>query len=626
MTWSKSAQPVPRPVANAIAPDVKIDFVFDQSSYVVNAIDGLIREGLLGALLTGLMVLLFLRDWRSALIVVTTIPFALLSAVVWLWATGQTINIMTLGGLALAVGVLVDEATVSVESIHTHLESGLSRPRAVLAASSKTAVPRLLAMISILAVFVPSFFMAGVARQLFVPLSLAVGFAMVSSYLLSSSFVPVLSTWLMRGKHGTEGAGGLYRLYGAYLRFMLRFRWPLVGAYLAGAALMIWILYPRIGTEIFPSSEAGQLQIRMRAPAGTVIEQTEMSALKTLDVIERVVGPENVDISTDFVGAQAASYPINTIYLFTSGPQEAVLRVALKPGTPLRSEDLRERLRKELHTALPDTTFSFEAPDIISQVMSFGSPTPVEVDIQGPSMPANRGHAAKIFAELQKIPELRDLQYIQALDYPTLDVTIDRDRAGQLGLTMADVARPLVTATSSSRFVSPNYWRDPKSGNAFQIQVQIPPHKMTTVEEVENLPVMTDGVSDITGHPLVRDLAKVRYGTTFGEVDRYNMQRVVGMTANIHGVPLGSVGEKLRVAIARAGKPPLGVTVFVRGQIPPLEQTLSGLGIGLLLAVAVIFLLLPKIVLFIMDRGRGINVNIVKTGVYICLDQVSDCI
>jgi len=588
----KAALPQMRGVAGALAPDVSIDFAFDQSPYVTNAINGLVREGLLGAMLTGLMVLLFLRDWRSALVVITTIPFALLASVVCLWVSGQTINIMTLGGLALAVGVLVDEATVTIESIHTHRASGLSPPRAALDASRKTATPRLLAMISILAVFVPSFFMAGVARQLFIPLSLAVGFAMISSYLLSSTLVPVLSTWLMGKAHAPDQEGFFRRIYAAYLRIVLRYRWLLAGCYLAGATALIWLLFPRIGTEIFPAAESGQLQLRLRAPTGTVIEKTELKALKALDVIRGVVGPENVIITTDFVGVQPASYPINTIYLFTNGPQEAVLRVALKSETPLQGEELRERLRRELRAALPDTAFSFEAPDIIGQVMSFGSPTPIEVDVQGPNIPANQAHAARVFAEMQKIPELRDLQYIQPLDYPTLDVKIDRDRAGQLGLAMADVARPLVTATSSSRFVAPNFWRDPKSGNAFQIQVQIPPHKMTTLQDVESVPVMPGGALSQDGHPLVGDLAVVKYGTAPGEVDRYNMQRVIGMTANIHGVPLGSVSGALRAAIQRAGSPPQGVTVYIRGQIPPLDQTLSGLATGLLLAVAVIFLLL----------------------------------
>jgi multidrug efflux pump subunit AcrB len=585
----KAALPQMRAVANAVAPDVRIDFVFDQSRYVVNAINGLIREGLLGALLTGLMVLLFLRDWRSALIVIATIPSALLSAVVCLWITGQTINIMTLGGLALAVGVLVDEATVMVESIHTQLDRGLARPRAAIEAAKLTAVPRLLAMLSILAVFVPSLFMAGAARQMFVPLSLAVGFAMISSYLLSSSLVPVASIWLMRARTGGGERSGARGLYERYLRGVLRVRWLAAGLYVAGAGLAIWLLVPRVGTDIFPPSDAGLLQIRMRAPTGTVIERTELSALRTLAVIERVAGPGNVEISTDFVGVQAASYPINTIYLFTSGPQEAVLRVALKPGTPLTGEELRERLRRELRAAMPDTTFSFEAADIIGQVMSFGSPTPIEVDVQGPNMAANRAHAARIYAELGKISELRDLQYMQPLDYPVLNVEIDRGRAGQFGLALADVARPLVAATSSSRFVSPNYWRDPRSGNAFQIQVEISPHNMTSVQSVLDLPVMPGGAS---GHPLLADVATVREGTAFGEVDRYNMQRVVGMTANTHDLPLGAANTKVRAAIARAGSPPLGATVFVRGQIPPLEETLAGLSRGLVVAVAAIFLLM----------------------------------
>ena len=581
------------PAMRAVAPeDVKIDFVFDQSRYVVNAINGLIREGLLGAVLTGLMVLLFLRDWRSALIVVMTIPFALLAAVIWLWTAGQTINIMTLGGLALAVGVLVDEATVAIESIHTHIDEGLPRARAVIEASRKTAVPRLLAMLAILAVFVPSFFMVGVGRQLFIPLALAVGFAMISSYLLSSSLVPVVSTWVMRRSERAAAAGRFRELYARYLRFTLRFRWPLVGVYVAGSAVLLLILVPRIGTELFPSTDVGQFQIRMRAAAGTRVERTEVEALKALDVIRRVAGPENVAITTDYVGVQPPSYPINTIYLFTSGQHEAVLRIQLTPESHLRGEELKERLRRALHESLPDTQFSFEAGDIISQVMSFGSPTPVEVDVQGPNLAANRAHAAKVYAQLAGVPELRDLQYAEPLDYPTIDIKVDRYRAGQFGLTVADVARSMVAATSSSRFIDLNFWRDPRSGNAFQVQVEIPQYMMNSAQDVENLPVMADGVSGGASRPLVGDLASVQFGTTMGEVDRYNMQRLIGITANVHGLPLGKITGDVRAAIKRAGEAPRGVNVFVRGQIPPLEETLSGLGTGLLLSVAVIFLLL----------------------------------
>ena len=482
------------PAMKAVVPeDVDIRLEFDQSRFVVNALRGLAIEGALGAVLTGLMVLLFLRDWRSALIVIVTIPFALLAAVVWLWITRQTINIMTLGGLALAVGVLVDEATVEIENIHTHLATGLSRARSVLDACRKTAGPRFLAMLSILSVFVPSFFMVGVGRQLFVPLALAVGLAMVSSYLLSSTMVPVLATWVMKKGRAEEKEGLLYKIYAAYLRAVLKWRWLVAPAYLATALAAVWLIYPRIGQEIFPAADAGQFQLRLRAPTGTRIERTELIALKALEVIRREAGPENVEITSGFIGAQPASYPINTIHLWTSGPQEAVLLVALKPSATLRGEALKERLRARLAEALPGTTVSFEAGDIVSKVMSFGSATPIEVAVQGPALDANREHAAKVEKELRKITFLRDLAYAQPLDYPTLEVNIDRERAGQFGLTTASVARSMVAATSSSRFIEPLYWRDPRSGNAFQIQVEIPQHRMASVADLAELPVMENG-------------------------------------------------------------------------------------------------------------------------------------
>ncbi|MEZ5352803.1 MAG: efflux RND transporter permease subunit [Bryobacteraceae bacterium] len=573
---------------NVLPEDVELRLEFDQTGYVTSALGSLANEAVLGALLTGLMVLLFLRDWRSALIVMATIPFALLGAVVGLWATGQTLNIMTLAGLALAVGVLVDEATVEIENIHSHMAGGLSKPRSVLDACHKTAVPRLLSMMSILAVFVPSFFMAGVARQLFVPLALAVAFAMVSSYLLSSTLVPVLSVWVMKQGHGDQEQAGLRRLYGRYLELITGMRWIVAAAYLAGAAAIFVLILPRIGTEFFPTVESGQFQIRLRAPTGTRIEKTELVALDALGVIEQTVGRDQVAISTAFIGVQPASYPINTVHLWTGGPHEIVMKVALKPTATLIGEPLRERLRAELSKKLPGVTFSFEAADIIGQVMSFGSPTPIEVAVQGPAMADNRAHAAKVREELAKLPFLRDLQQAQPLDYPTIDVAIDRERAGQYGLTTANVLKSVVTATSSSRFTDPNYWRDPRSGNAFQIQVEIPQHRMRSVDDLRKVPVTVPGGP----RTLLGDVASFKEGTAFGLVERYNMQRVVSFTANLHGPPLGEVTGAVRAAIDRAGKPPRGVSVQIRGQIPPLEESLAGLQRGLLLSIAVIFLLL----------------------------------
>jgi len=329
-------------------------------------------------LLTGVMVLIFLRDFPSSLIVVITIPFSILSAVVCLWVSGQTINIMTLGGLALAVGVLVDEATVEIENIHTHLATGMSKARSVLEACQKTITARLLSMLCVLSVLIPALFMSGVGRQLFVPLSLAVGFAMISSFVLSSTLVPVLATWMWRVGHSAEPRffDRLRSSYRKRLESVLQLRWAVIGVYLVVLAALMVILLPRIGTEVFPAVETKPLQLRLRAPIGTRLERTELVEMKAMDVIKHLVGPTNVEITTGFIGVQSPSYPINSIYLFASGQHEAVIGVSLKPGAPAVTEALKEQLRHDLKQALPDVAVSFEAADIISQVMSFGSPTP----------------------------------------------------------------------------------------------------------------------------------------------------------------------------------------------------------------------------------------------------------
>jgi multidrug efflux pump subunit AcrB len=567
--------------------DIDVRLEFDQSPVVRNSLRNLVIEGLLGALLTGLMVLLFLRDWRSALIVVTNIPFALLAAVVLLWVTGQTLNIMTLGGLALAVGVLVDEATVEIENIHTRMLPGVSRARAVLDACRRTALARLLSMFCILAVFVPSFLMVGVGRQLFVPLSLAVGFAMVASYLLSSSLVPVFSAWIMREAHRGEERGFLRRAYDSYLRGVLKLRWPLALIYLIVVFALIFILVPRIGTEIFPEGDALLYRLRLRAPVGMRIEQTERVVLHALDIIGREAGAGKVAITSDFMGVQPSTYPVNLIHLFTAGPQEAIIQVSLKLDA-LRGEPLRERLRAAFARELPGTEISFEAGDIVSQVMSFGSPTPVEVAVMGPNLQDNYAYAKKVRAELDKLPFLRDLQYAQEPAYPTLDIQIDRARAGQFGLTMADVIRSVVPATSSSRFTEPNFWRDPVSGNGFQIQVQLPQNRIQSVDAIGALPLMRDGRPE----PQLSDIAVLQPGAMPGLIERYNGQRVVSLTANLHGITLGQAAARIARALPAAGTPPKSVSVRTRGEIPALIETIASLRTGLLLAVLAIFLLL----------------------------------
>src|SRR5262249_40752303 len=314
----------------------------------------------------------FLRDWRSALVVALNIPLAILTSVTALWVSGQTINIMTLGGLALAVGILVDEATVTIENIHTHLGRGRSLSRAASEATSETTLPRFLAMLCILAVFIPAFFMTGAAHNLFVPLALAVGFSMVASYLLSSTLVPILSVWVLRtgNKHGHSRETFFDRLRRKYewlARFVVKRRRIVLFSYLGVSAAFILLVGHSLGTEIFPLVDTGQFQLHLRAPTGTRIERTEQIAVQTLDAIKREVGPDNLEVSLGYAGTQPPNYPINTIYLWSSGSEEAVLQVQLKRGRGIRIEDLKERLRQKLSEELPGVRFSFEPSDIVSR-------------------------------------------------------------------------------------------------------------------------------------------------------------------------------------------------------------------------------------------------------------------
>ena len=578
--------------------DIKVTYELDQSPYVTSALTAVVREGLLGAVLTGLMVLLFLGDWRSSLIVVTTIPFALLTSVVALWLTDQTINIMTLGGLALAIGILVDEGVVLIENIdHTlQLEPNLPVARGVLNATQRTIVPRFLALLSIVAVFVPSFLMTGVAQSLFVPLSLAVAFAMAASFLLSSSFLPIMFLWTHRQIDRTHkvliaGLWDFEKFRDRWTRFLERLaRWGslVIGAYVAVTILIILLLGPRLGQELFPAIGATQFRLRFDAPIGTRAEDTERLLTNVLGEIRKTAGPQNVSITLGYVGTQGASYPINTVFLWTSGPHEAVINVALKPNSGIDVPQLEEKLRHTLSPEFPGSTFSFEPGDLVSQIMNFGAPTTVEVAVIGPSLPASRTYADHLKNEMSKIAQLRDLKYELPLDYPSVDVRVDRALAGQLGVTVNQVARSLSEATYSSRFTTPNYWADPNTGIAYQVQVQYPQPSITSVQDVQNIPVMP-GQSQ---HPLIGDLASVDNGTTMGEYDRRNGFRMLTLSANITGDDLGHVSKEIDAAIHRAGALPRGTTVQVRGQIAPMKETLNNLAIGLALAALAIFLLL----------------------------------
>jgi multidrug efflux pump subunit AcrB len=576
-----------------LPPGVKVSYEFDQSPFVVRAILGLAEEGLLGAVLTGLMILLFLRDWRSALVVVVNIPLAILAATIALWVSGQTVNLMTLGGLALAVGILVDEATVVIENVHSHLGRGAALANASYDGTIETRVPGFLAMLCILAVFISAFFMQGAAHNLFIPLALAVGFAMVASYVLSSTLVPVLLIWVLRTSHGPHAAGGSRwdRFQGRYRDIssrVVRRRWIVVPVYLTVAVLIIVFVGSILGRAIFPTVDAGQFTLRMRAPAGTRIEETEKLANMALDIVRREVGPQNVEITLGFVGVQNAAYPINTIYLWTSGPEEAVLQVQLNPKAGIRVAELEERLRQKLSQEMPGVRYSFEPSDIVNQVMSFGAPTPIEVAVSGPDFTKTRPFAQQLLKALGEVSSLRDLEFEQELDYPAVSVDVDRALAGMLGVTAGQVGQSLTEATSSSRFTVPNFWADPKSGVGYQVQVEVPPPRMDSLEDVKNIPISRNKNVQID----LRNVADVKPGTVLGEIDRYNMQRMLTLEANIGGEDLGGVADRVSQALAKAGGPPQGVNVAVRGQVVPMAEIFNGLELGLLVAVITIFLLL----------------------------------
>jgi multidrug efflux pump subunit AcrB len=598
---------------NALPEDVHLSYEFDQSGYVINSLKNLITEGALGALLTGLMVFLFLRDWRSVVIVVITIPISILAAVILLNLFGQTINIMTLSGLALAIGVLVDQATVTIENIHQHLEMGKSKSKAIWDASKEVIFPEFLILLCILAVFAPSFVMAGVPKSMFLPLSLSVGFAMIASFLLSQTLVPVLANWLMKKeaghehptlsldkeetlaiitdeKNSTKDAKGFDRfknLYAAFLTKLIRRKKMWIGVYLSATLLISALCFLFIGTDILPQSNSRQFQMRLRAEEGTRVERTEEFTLQTLRIIDSIVGPENVLISSAYVGTVPSSYGTSNIFVFNSGPHEAVMQVALNEHYDTDISELKENIREAVSVKIPEIRISFEPMELVDKIMSQGSTNPIEITVAAKDIQEAFSFAKKIESNMKKIPSLRDVQIAQPMYYPTLRVTIDRERAGQQGLTSTEISRSLVAATSSSRFTNKNLWLDYDKGLAYQVQVQIPEIHMNDVDDIGNIPLISGQT-----HPVLSDVATFSEQKEPGEYDRSGPNRLVTITANLHETDLGTATKKVQQAVADAGDPPRGTIIEFKGQSPLLEETLSSLQTGLIIAIVIIFLLL----------------------------------
>lgn len=596
--------------------DVKLSYEFDQSVYVMNAVKSLLSEGAIGAILTGLMVLLFLGDARGALIVILTIPTSIISGVLFLQLFGQTINIMTLSGLSLAIGILVDESTVTIENIHQHLDMGKPKAKAIWDACKEIAFPKLLILFCILAVFAPAFTMQGIPGSLFLPLSLAIGFSMIVSYFLSQTFVPIMANWIMKGHKGTlapasghkddwelkaamaeraeaNGNGKLTRFEkfrGRYMRFLdrlLRFRKPVATATLLLAMGAVVLLLSNIGRDVLPRVNGEQFQVRLKAPEGMRIERTEEKMVKLLDIVGHIVGKENIAISSAFVGQHPSLFSISPIYLFTGGPHEAVLQLALHEDYKVNMDELKEKIRAQVASAMPEVKLSFEPIELTDKILSQGSPTPVEVRLSGRNKKLNEEYAYKLMDKLRQISYLRDIQIAQPIRYPALNINIDRIKAAQLGVDMSDISRSLVASTSSSRYTEKNVWLDEKAGLSYSVQVQVPESKMASIHSIGEIPVFRNAQ-----RPVLSDVATIETDTTYGENDNLGAMPIVSVTANLVNKDLGAATTDVKAAIAALGELPRGLTVEPIGLGQVLTETLDSLQTGLLVAIVVIFLML----------------------------------
>jgi multidrug efflux pump subunit AcrB len=627
---------------NAVPQDVKISFEFDESPTVLAAVESVAMEGAIGAGLTGLMILLFLGDLRSVLVVVTNIPLALMGSLVGLWITGNTINIMSLGGMALAIGILVDEATVTIENTHVQMGQTKNVATAVLRASLATQVPRLLALFCILSVFIPAFIMEDPLRSLFMPLTLGVGFAMISSYLLSSTYVPILCVYLLKHKEHGEEKGLFDRILGGYRKVVHAFvnaRGLVTLIYLGACAAVLAVVGLQVGTELFPQIDSGEFVLRFRPPPGSSYELTREMGVKCLQEIEREAGADNIVISMGFVGQVAPNFGIDNMVLFMRGPDDGWLRVKLKEDSGIKLDEFRERLRKvfpervvpwlaqrlqkgglrqnEAQEQAEKCEFGFEPGDIVTQVMSFGSSRPIAVRLIGTNYDDVRQFAEKIAAGMKRIPFLRDVGYEQTLDYPSVEIEFDRELAGLIGITPEHLKRALLMATASTRFSNLNYWIDVKTGFDYLVQIQVPPLRMEKPSDLEELPLEPVN-PDV---PLmVRDVLKdgmVHESVRPGEYDRDMSQRYLTLVANVEGEDMGRAARQVRQVIEEAGDPPRSVRIEEMGQLPSMTQMFEALGIGLLVAVFVILVLLtayfqsPRLALISISAVPGVLAGIV---------------
>ena len=575
----------------------------DQSVFVRAAVRGVVVEAVIAAALTALMILLFLGTWRSTLIVTISIPLSIISSIILLDALGETINLMTLGGLALAVGILVDDATVTIENINRYLEEGHDVEPAIVAGAQQIILPAFVSMLSICIVFVPMFLLSGVARYLFVPMGEAVVFAMATSFILSRTLVLTLAKYWLRTaaqEHAAAAsAGPLKRAqlrfegafertrgrYRALLEAVLRRRAVFIPVFLLGAAISL-LIYPALGRNFFPDVDAGRIKLHVRGPTGMRVEDTAALVDRVEAALRQVIPTRQIASVVDNVGLPVSSINMTYNNSGTIGSSDADILIGLSPDHAPTTGYIA-RLRSVLPREFPGTSFAFLPADIVSQILNFGAPAPIDVQVVGPS-PKNREVADGLLASLRHVPGLADVRIQQRFNRPEIEVHTDRTRAEQLGITQSDVANNLLLTLSGSGQVAPTFWLNPQNGISYPIVAQAPQYLMTSLQALEDLPVDAPGGTQILG-----GLSTVSRGFGPAVVSHYDAQPIIDIYGAVQGRDLGAVAQDIRARIADwQGKLPRGTHIIMRGQVETMLQSYSGLGIGLIGAVLLVYLLM----------------------------------
>jgi len=590
-------------VAQTLPPDLKIQPLSDQSIFVRGAINGVIREAIIAASLTGLMILIFLGSWRSTVIIAISIPLSILTSVMVLSFLHQTINIMTLGGLALAVGILVDDATVTIENIERHLEEGAALHDGILDGAAQIAVPALVSTLCICIVFLPMFFLNGVAKFLFVPLAEAVVFAMIASYILSRTLVPTLAMYLLKAKHRGQESRNLFsrfqkgferrfervRLaYAAFLARLVSARKVFVPGFLI-ACLCVFALIPFLGQDFFPDTDSGQFILHVRAKTGTRIEETARLTDLVEAGIRKTIPAGEVDNILDNIGLPISN--INFIYNNTglTGAADADVLVSLKEKHH-RTADYVRTLREQLPREFPGTTFYFLPADIVTQILNFGLPAPIDIKIDGPDINGNLRVADKMLTQLSHVRGVSDLRIQQQADYPKFHIDVDRTKAAQGGFTERDIANSVLISLSGSFQVTPMFYLNPKNGVSYNLVTQTPQYDIQSGQDLQNIPI--SGPSQ-KRPAILTDIASIQRTGELASINHYNIRRVVDIYASVQGRDLGAVGRDVNRIVEANGKLlPRGSFVNLRGQYGTMRTSYIGLIGGLGFAIILVYLLI----------------------------------